>query len=324
MRRALAHFIAEHSGAQAEVRDLQPLLGGFSYETWRLQARWQDGGQWREAPLIMRRVPRGGVLEPYDASREFRVLKVLEGTAVPAPRALWLDAQGAVLERPFFLMEFVAGDVPLPWGEAIAPGQRTAMHEQFTDVLATLHGLDWRALGLEFLGVPPSDDAVGYHLDRWRATLERVALRPYPLLEEVIAWLRAERPRNSRLVLNHGDFRMGNFIWRDDRIRAFIDWELCCIGDPLADVAFSRLPLAGWCSVSGAMVERYRARTGNDIDEAHMDYFVTFELLKATIIGLTGMRAFAEGRSSDLRLLQIGHVAHENVALLARRIGLAR
>jgi aminoglycoside phosphotransferase (APT) family kinase protein len=323
VRAALARFIADQTGHAAEVDDVRHLLGGFSYETWRLRARWHERGARVDAPLIMRRAPRGGVLEPYDPEREFRVLRALEGSAVPVPRALWLEPTGAILERPFYLMEFLDGEVPLPWGDAVPAARRLPMHEQFADVLAAVHGVDWERLGLAALGVPrPRDDAAGYHLDRWQAVLERVALRPYPLLEEVIAWLRAERPHTARLVLNHGDYRMGNFIWRDGSIRALIDWELTCIGDPLADVAFSRLPLAGWCSIAGDMAARYSARSGIPIDESRMDYYVTFELLKATIIGLTGLRAFAEGRTCDLRLLQVGHVAHGNVALLARRIGL--
>ena len=321
----LERFIEDQTGHTAQVYDLEHLPGGFSYGTWRLNARWHDRGERVEAPLILRIAPRGGVLEPYDASIEFRILKALEDTDFPAPRAHWVDATGDVLGTSFYLMEFVEGDVPLPWGETIPEPMRVEMHQQFTDALALLHTLDWEGLGLDFLGVPHDrSDPAALELDRCEQTLERISLRPYPVLHELIAYLRAERPRSPRLSLVHDDYRMGNFIWRDGKIQAFIDWERAFIGDPMADIAFSRLPLAGWCGVRDEMSSRYAARSGIEVDEARVDYYVLLEQLKATIVGLTALSAFAEERTSDLRLIQIGRGAFAGAFGLAEQIGLGQ
>jgi aminoglycoside phosphotransferase (APT) family kinase protein len=326
MRDRLTSFIAAETGAPAEVDDLVRIPGGFSYETWRLRARWREDGARRDEQLILRRAPRGGVLEPYDASKEFRVLRALAATPVPVPRALWVEPTGSVLGTSFYLMEFVPGAIPLPWDATIDADTRAEMHRQYVDVLATLHTVDWESLGLSFLGVPSDrTDPAALELARCRELLARVALRPYPVLHEVIACLEARRPACPRLALVHDDYRMGNFVWRDGRIVAILDWERAFIGDPMADVAFSRIEaLAGWCNVGGAMAARYGARAGLAVDEARVGYYAILENLKATLVGLTGLKAFADGRTSDLRLVQIGRGGHQAIPALAAAVGIGR
>jgi len=321
----LARFIADHTGHAAEVRDLKRIPGGFSYETWNLRALWQDAHGRHDERLIMRKAPRGGVLEPYDASKEFRILQALQGTPVAVPQPFWCDPTGTVLGTSFYLMEFVEGDVPLPWDASIGEDEQAEMHRQFTDTLAALHTVDWEAKQLDFLGVPADrTDPAALELERCDELLARVALRPYPILREVIEWLRERRPRSPCLSLIHDDYRMGNFVWRDGRIAAFLDWERAYVGDPMADIAFGRLDLGGWCTVRDAMAQRYTERSGIVVDETRVSYYRILEQLKATLVGLTGLKAFAEGRTSDLRLVQIGRGAHYGIQALAEQIGLGQ
>ncbi len=326
MESKLGGFIAEQSGEAAEVSDLSRIPGGFSYETWSLRARWADKSGKHDERLILRRAPLGGVLEPYDASREFRVLRSLEGSPVPAPRAYWCDGTGEVLGTSFYLMEFVEGEIPLPWDESLDAPTKAAIHDAFADTLADLHSVDWKKTKLDFLGVPTElDDPAALEIERCREVLDRIALRPYPLLKEVIAWLDERRPRSSNLCLIHDDYRMGNFIWRDGKIATLLDWERAFLGDPMADIAFTRLKaLAGWCSIDGAIAERYTEKSGIVVDEERVAYYETMEMLKATLVGLTGLKAFTDGRSSDMRLIQIGRYAHQNIAGLAAAIGEAK
>lgn len=322
MKQALARFVAEQTGGPAEVHDLARIPGGFSYETWTARAKWRGG----EGRLVVRREPRGGVLEPYDASKEFRILKALEQTDVPVPAALWLEETGEVLGTRFYVMEFVEGEIPLPWDESIPNDVREEMHHQFTDILASMHTVDWAALGLEFLGVPADEsDPAALELERCREILARVELRPYPLVHEILAWLDERRPKAARLSLIHDDYRMGNFVWRDGKIIALLDWERAFVGDPMVDVAFTRLEnLAGWCSITDAMAERYTERSGIAIDEDAVSFYEILEQLKASLVGLTGLRALADGRTADLRLVQIGDFGEQAIPGLAKSIGVGR
>lgn len=323
----LARFITEQTGQAATVRDLQRMPGGFSYETWRLRATFSDNGEPATATLIMRKAPRAGLLEPYDASVEFRVLQALAGSGVPVPRVYWCDPTGDVLGTSFYLMEYIDGDVPLPWSDILPEAARPEVHRQFTDAMAALHTFDWEAHGLAFLGVPADrSDPAALALDRCEELLDRIKLRPHPVLREVIAHLRATRPRSPRLALIHDDFRMGNFVWRDGKIQAVLDWERVFIGDPMADIAFSRIPhLSGWCSISGEMARRYTERSGIEVDEARVEFWNRLETLKADLVGLTALKVFADGRSSDLRLVQIGRTAlANNIPAEAEAIGLGK
>ena len=91
----------------------------------------------------------------------------------------------------------------------------------------------------------------------------------------------------------------------------------------MADIAFTRLDnLAGWCSIDGPMAERYTSQSGIAVDEERVRFYVILEQLKATLVGLTGLRAFADGRTSDLRLLMIGRFAQEGIAGIVRAVGL--
>src|SRR5690606_20063726 len=59
-----------------------------------------------------------------------------------------------------------------------------------------------------------------------------------PVFELALRWLRTNAPDDSRPVVVHGDFRMGNFIVSDDGFRALLDWELAHIGDPAEDIGW--------------------------------------------------------------------------------------
>ena len=48
-------------------------------------------------------------------------------------------------------------------------------------------------------------------------------------------------PYDGPWVLVHGDYKVGNFVWRGNEIATVLDWELAAIGDPLEDLGL-RLP----------------------------------------------------------------------------------
>lgn len=193
--------------------------------------------------LVLRRPPLGHIMaSAHNMEREYRALTALSGTSVPAPRALHFHgAEGEVtgVDAPFLLMEFVAASA---LGSAADNAGRSAaqLGEASVDlarVLANLHDLDPRAIGLEGFG-----RAAGYlerQLTRWAEQLEASRSRETPLLDQLIKAIPSP-PEHATASLVHGDFKINNalivFTPESARIGAVLDWEMATIGDPFADL----------------------------------------------------------------------------------------
>src|SRR6185295_14820015 len=136
----------------------------------------------------------------------------------PSPPTPWFERDPAVLERAFYVMERLPGDVPLPTATADGAGpftdaERRTLGPEIACTLARLHALDWRRLGLAFLGAPPPGSAAAEReLARWEARIAASALPVEPALAEALHWLRGHLPRTDDVALVHGDYRLGNFL----------------------------------------------------------------------------------------------------------------
>ena len=196
---------------------------------------------------ILRIGPPYGLYAPYSAMPEFDVLSALVGSGVPAPRVYLASDDPAILGAPFFLSEKVQGDTPLPWGSQAQTLQgaqtRSTRGSDFIGALAALHRFDWRATPLAKWGDGMTqENAAHVQIDAWDARFRRWALRPHPMAHRALAWLRANAPTAERLSIVHGDYRLGNFLERDGRISAVLDWELVHLGDPVEDLGWAFLP----------------------------------------------------------------------------------
>jgi aminoglycoside phosphotransferase (APT) family kinase protein len=197
--------------------------------------------------IVLRRPPTSHVLSTaHDMAREYRVISALRDTEVPVAPALAFCADDTVNDRPFYLMEFVNGYVlrDIAGTEAVldVPGRRMA-GEQLIDVLAAIHRVDVDAVGLGDFA--RRDGYIERQLRRWYGQFgksqeqakEIGVYRPVPLVSEVHKILVDRLPEQQGTAIVHGDYRLDNTIMSaDGRIMAVLDWELCTLGDPLADV----------------------------------------------------------------------------------------
>jgi aminoglycoside phosphotransferase (APT) family kinase protein len=204
--------------------------------------------------LVLRRPPISHVLATaHDMSREHRIISALAGSDVPVPTTLGLCTDESVNERPFYVMDFVDGHILRTAPEVTAVldhgAQRTA-GEDLVDVLARLHEVDVDAVGLGDLG--RKDGYLARQLKRWYGQFERSqeqereagVFRPAPIVDEVHELLVKAAPEQQSVAVVHGDYRLDNTVVGDDgHVRAVLDWELCTLGDPLADVG---ILLAYW------------------------------------------------------------------------------
>ena len=82
--------------------------GGLSRENWSLDAIWTDvSGRHARRLMLMR--DAAGTLLNTERSREFAVLKALEGSAVAVPIVYWIDPDGRFLGAPSVVLERMSG-----------------------------------------------------------------------------------------------------------------------------------------------------------------------------------------------------------------------
>ena len=212
-------------------------------------------------------------------------------------------------------MDKVPGECPNPWGrqgrayyaEAAARG---TLPDSFTDTLVALHSVDWRAAGLDFLGVPqPGDDFVRSELAKWRDLIAATGQDLDPILVDLLGWLDANAPDVDRHVLVHGAYRTGNLLIDDDRVSAVLDWETQVIGDPMYDVAYvlSDLNREGTELLSNLVerdnfYRRYESGTNIEIDEDRCDYYQLLYAMRSAAFWMSASSLYENGENLDLRL----------------------
>ena len=309
LRARLGAYLTQATGAEVVVKKLVKFPAGFSWITY--SARLAGFPQARD--IIVRIGPPYGLFAPYSAMIEFDALSALEGAAVPAPRVYFASDDPDILGAPFFLCEKVEGDTPLPWGsqgQALGGARRETLAADFIEALAHLHMFDWRATPLARRGEAVTlDNAAQLQIDDWQARFQRWALRPHPMAHRTLGWLRAHAPRAQRVSLVHGDYRLGNFLERDGRISAILDWELVHLGDPVEDLGWAFLPQyrGGTTLVCGLASEadflaRYEAHSGLTVDRGALKFYLVFSLLKLAFTHMAAARCFEDGRFNDLRM----------------------
>jgi aminoglycoside phosphotransferase (APT) family kinase protein len=295
--------------------------GGQSNPTYLLE----DG---RGQRLVLRKKPPGTLLpSAHLVEREYRVMSALCATAVPVPRMVHLCEDQGVVGTAFFVMEFIDGrvlrDPSLP---GLLPAERAATYDAMNAVIAGLHAVDYRALGLEDFGKPAQ--YLARQVSRWNKQWLAARTEPIPAMDWLAGWLADHLPPEEPPVIAHGDLRLDNLLFheREPRVLALIDWELATIGDPLADLAYSCLPyhlpslgrgLSGLAGVDLAelgipseaeYVAAYCRRTGRP-GIAHFGFFLAFGLFRLASIA-QGVQARAlQGSASSSRARDVGQLA---------------
>jgi aminoglycoside phosphotransferase (APT) family kinase protein len=230
---------AQRVGAWLEERThvvqplrFSPISGGRSNLTVRIEDA--AGHAW-----VLRRPPTVGVLpSAHDVAREHRIIEALRTHRVPVPRAVGLCTDDQVTGAPFYVMDAVEGLVVRDGDDArsLAVDTRRRVSGSLIDTLAQLHAIDPAATSLADLG--RRDAYLERQLRRLHRQYRSSAGRTLPLVDELRDRLRAQLPRQQRASIVHGDYRLDNvMISPEGDVRAVLDWELCTLGDPLADLA---------------------------------------------------------------------------------------
>ena len=305
-REGVERWLREAGVDWADPLAFTRISGGRSNLTYEVK----DGAGRRWA---LRRPPLGKRLgSAHDMGREFRVISALQETPVPVPPLVGLCEDDSVNDAPFYVMEFVEG--PILRDKAAADvfpdeGDRRAIGERIVDTLVEIHSIDPDSVGLGELG--RKEDYVARQLRRWHGQWEKGKTRDLPLVDEVHERLCNRIPEQGPATIVHGDYRLDNMILTPGgEIAAVVDWELCTLGDPLADVG---LLMVYWSEPGDELVplfepatmapgfpgrrevaDRYAEKSGRDLSE--LDFYVALGLWKLAII-LEGVYArFSAGQ----------------------------
>ena len=226
-------WMVEAVGAVAPL-DFELIAGGRSNLTYRVT---DAAGR----AYALRRPPVSHVLATaHDMVREHTIISALHPLGVPVARPLGLCVDEAVNESPFYVMEFVEGVILRDRAQAEAafdPATRGTIGDHLATTLARLHDVDVEAAGLGALA--RHDGYIERQLRRWRTQYEQMSDEGDAdgLVQAVGDRLAAAIPTQQRVAVVHGDYRLDNTVLAEDgSVRAILDWEICTLGDPMADV----------------------------------------------------------------------------------------
>jgi aminoglycoside phosphotransferase (APT) family kinase protein len=229
---SLERYLHEHMADFRGPLTVRQFVGGQSNPTFLLETP--------DARFVMRKKPPGTLLpSAHQVEREYRIIKALAATDVPVPRVHLLCEDAGVIGTAFFVMDFVEGRIMRdPMMPDSSPHERAACYDSLNDVLARLHKVDFRAVGLGDYGRPQA--YVARQLARWSKQYEASKIDEIPEMDRLIEWLGRNIPADETTIA-HGDYRIENIVFHpiEPRVVAVLDWELSTLGHPLSDLAWT-------------------------------------------------------------------------------------
>ena len=316
------------------ITSVEQFKGGQSNPTYKINGRY-----------VLRRKPPGKLLPSAHAvDREYRVITALHGAGFPVPRTHLLCEDESVIGTAFYVMDFVEGRVL--WDQAL-PGftraQRGEIYDELNRVIAQLHGLDFRSLGLHDFGKP--GNYIERQIARWTKQYQASETERVEAMNSLIEWLPKNIPPSAATTVVHGDYRLDNTVFHpsEPRILAVLDWELSTLGDPLADFAYHcmswHIPPGQFRGIGGLdlvslgipgeteYVKRYCERTGQQrIDPSHWDFYIAYNLFRIAAIlqgilkrVVDGTAASAHARDAGMRAKPMAELGWQQVEKILRR-----
>ena len=270
------------------------IAGGHSNLTYRVVGA--DG-----AAYVLRRPPLGHRLaSAHDMGREHRIIAGLQGSAVPVAPALGLCDDDSINDAPFYVMGFVDGHVVrdrVTAEAALSPAARRHAGESLVDTMAAIHAVDLGACGLADLS--KHEGYIARQLKRWYGQWNDQKTRDVPAIDHAFEALSQRIPEQGPATLVHGDYRLDNCIVGDDgAIRAVLDWEICTLGDPMADVGLLQVYWTGpgdeasaWAGTATTadgfldrheLITHYASVSGRDMSQ--LPFYVSFAYWKLACI----------------------------------------
>lgn len=318
----LKRLLAAHGLRDPQIGDIRRLAGGASKEQFLFTLN--DPGTGATEQLVLRTDPTDGVLET-SREREFEVLAAMQGV-VPVPVPRFLDPDGSLLGAPGMVTSFVRGGTKPPeagagvsgLGTGFSPEWRERLAPQFMAMLKAIHAVDFRAARLPHFVIPDADpyQAARFRVNLWSRVWREGSITPNPVFAVVESWLRENLPAADDLVLVHGDFRTGNYLFDGDtgEITAILDWELAHVGDYHEDLAWSLVEIFGARDEAGRylcsnllpvedFIASYERATGRVVNRTTLRFYRILLAWSVVAMASTGLTAAANSHNHQDILL---------------------
>ena len=251
--------------------------------------------------FVLRRPPLSHALaSAHDMGREHRIISALHDSQVPVAPALGLCTDLEVNDAPFYVMSFVDGLIIRDNETArrdLTEAARLHVSNSLIDTMVKIHQVVPAEVGLGELG--RHEGYIERQLKRWYGQWNASKTRELPAIDRVHDELLKRIPEQGPATIVHGDYRLDNcMISAQGNIAAVLDWELCTLGDPMADLGLLMVYWTGPDDDAGAnnfatttapgflnrqqLAERYAQVSGRDI--SHLDFYVSFAYWKLACI----------------------------------------
>jgi len=186
---------------------------------------------------VLRRPPYGNKLESaHNMSREYKIIDELSKNNLKVPKPIFLYTEKDITEDDFYIMEYVEGKTISDNIEAklLSSDEKQTISNSFIETIADIHNFDVVNSKLNDLG--KHQGYVERQLNRWTKQFEAQKVREIEDLDFATEMLFQNIPKQQKISLVHGDYRLDNVRVNNGKVAAVVDWELCTIGDPLADL----------------------------------------------------------------------------------------
>tara|TARA_A100001015_G_C14933016_1_gene689262 strand:+ start:192 stop:1232 length:1041 start_codon:yes stop_codon:yes gene_type:complete len=215
-----------------KIEQIKQFIGGQSNPTFFVLFKSKNS-------CILRKKPPGNLLPSAHAiEREYRVQKALEKSVIPCPKMIVLCEDMNIIGTPFYLMDVIKGNVFDSIFEIDNTKLRKKIFLSMVKMLANLHNVDYRKVKLDNYG--KGEGYILRQINRWEKQWDLSKQRELDEIKKITEWLKYNLPDDCSTSLVHGDFRLGNLIFKDNtkEIVAVLDWELSTIGHPFSDLGY--------------------------------------------------------------------------------------
>ena len=284
----LQEWINDNVKDSGNIEKIEQFKGGQSNPTYKILTK--------DNAYVLRRKPPGKLLpKAHAVDREYKVITALYETDVPVPKTYGLCEDDSVVGTPFFLMEYVDGTVY--WDHMLpkcSPKERALIYKNKNKVIANLHSVDFKEVGLEDYG--KSGNYVARQVNTWTKQYLASETENIDEMNKLIEWLPKNIPEDDETSVVHGDFRLDNMIYSNFDVVGVLDWELSTLGHPIADFCYHCLT---WrtlpnfhdhaklkdLGIPNEMQYRdmYSEQTGKDLSQ-DWEFYMVYSLFKVAAI----------------------------------------